>query len=240
VANKEEVSDSKRFSSGTMHALEMEEVESLVGARLAKKNKGNEKQDIKRRFLARLILGAVLLGLVVKILGSGGSSSANSDNEFNIDAAKPAGKQVETPPAAPIPTASTPSPVAANPVPAPVTPPVATPVATPAKPLPSSSSETSNVKFVYSNLATIVPLVDAHPPLDDKKKTELAEKWGHWHFWDGTGNRHFMLLQYKRPPLTRLSLFTRFTISCNCTSSDHQSSFNNNTYNRRRRDASDG
>jgi hypothetical protein len=222
-----------------MHALEMEEVESLVGARLAKKNKGNEKHDVKRSFLTRLILGAVLLGLVVKILGSVGGSSANNDNDFGSDAAEPTGKQVETPPAAPVPIASTPAPVAANPVPAPVTPPVATPVTIPAKPLPSSSSENSDVKFVYSNLATILPLVDAHPPLDDKRKTELAEKWGHWHFWDGTGNTNSMLLQGERPHLTHLSFFSQLTISCNFTSSNHLFSCNNNyTYNRRRRDAS--
>lgn len=39
----------------------------------------------------------------------------------------------------------------------------------------------------YEEIATIVPLAD-HPLPDEAAKNKLAEKWGHWHFWDGDAN----------------------------------------------------
>jgi hypothetical protein len=38
--------------------------------------------------------------------------------------------------------------------------------------------------YVYAKISTIPPLVD-HPFPDDATKQAMAEKFGHWHFWDG-------------------------------------------------------
>jgi hypothetical protein len=196
-----------------MQALEMEEVESLVGARNRKKlGRSASKADtqilasaVKKNFMTKVLVTAAIAMFTLFYIASSEELPDITD-KGSVDNK---GKATPVPTAAfveGVPSDPTESPVEdPQPVETPVSPPTESPVSPPTEspvsppteaPVPDSTTESpgssgavgkklfEDGKYVYSNFAKVKPLVD-HPLPDDEKKTELAEKYGVWKFWDG-------------------------------------------------------
>ncbi|KAG7356197.1 hypothetical protein IV203_000883 [Nitzschia inconspicua] len=187
-----------------MQVLEMEEVESLVGARKKIGNRNNTNKNkanfgawaLRNDFLPKVVVlaCAILLGMLYL-------SAKEDDNQQ-----KPIGDvEIKTP--APMmdllptdPPTNAPEPKQDDPPidPIPTEAPKPNPTESPTEAPKTQSDETENNNdnngeddeatnpFGYSHYATIQPLVD-HPLLSDNDATKkaLAEKYGKWHFWDG-------------------------------------------------------
>jgi hypothetical protein len=182
-----------------MQALEMEEVESLVGAGSRRKlaaNRNNSNSNANsndlvasavtnRSFMTNVIAvaGIAFMALLYISASDAGEAKANTAGHQQVKG--------EGSPAPAMPPISITvgngnedgGPGAGG------GPPVAPPTSSPVNPSPPVNPQTAPTtpaagNYMYSKYATILPLID-HPLPDDAKKAALAETWGSWHFWDG-------------------------------------------------------
>lgn len=180
----------------TMQALEMEEVESLVGTgrknaslNRSKTNDAISSFAVKRDFLTKVVIVACAAMLVLLFITASDTEKEGSGTIEEKPPSSPLAPVVELAnPEAPAPVAND------NP---PVAPPTNPPVTTPAQPQPETPGSSGTTPaggtgstffedggYMYSKYATVVPLID-HPLPDDDTKKKLEEEWGSWHFWDG-------------------------------------------------------
>jgi hypothetical protein len=178
-----------------MQALEMEseETQSFVGTGRKKINRGESNVDfVARQFTDPGFLGKVLaVAFVILLILM--AVSTNDDTGFSGDVETKPPHSAPTTPAVPVPatTTTTPAPVP-KPTPAPVpdsnSSPGTSSGSTPADDDDDDDDDDNGKNDgggnKYSNYATIVPIPD-HPLPDDETRSQLEEKWGRWHFWDG-------------------------------------------------------
>jgi hypothetical protein len=172
-----------------MHALEMEEVESLVGAGSRKKAAASRGGGINNDILASVALNKNFLTRVVVVacLAVLALLYTSAIDKSDIAPATP----VESSPssAAESPSVAKPKPTVSNPAPKPTSSSASTPTGSTTSGgggggKDSSGGKDTDESYMYSKFAVVHPLVD-HPLPEDATKQALAEKWGHWHFWDG-------------------------------------------------------
>jgi hypothetical protein len=167
-----------------MHALEMEEVESLVGAGSRRKATASRARGKKNDMLASVALNKTFLTRVVvvaclAIFALLYTSAVEVDKVDKVDIVR--ATPVESPPAPTTSSASTPTGSTTE----------STAGSTAGSTTgsssgngDSSSGKVEDESYMYSKFAVVRPLVD-HPLPNDATKQALAETWGHWHFWDG-------------------------------------------------------
>ena len=194
-----------------MQVLEMEEVESLV-SNASRKRLGNvngKKMTRKDSSVAacaslcsnslpKLVVFAclILIGILYMSAQNGGdggmveledietkaphTTTNSSMSEVKVTPMPTDNIQiaVPSPPPVEIPKTTTP----------PTTPPTPPPVKVPENVETTSTTENkpdnNNDAYLYSKVATILPLID-HPLPNEEEKAALDEKFGRWHFWDG-------------------------------------------------------
>ena len=174
-----------------MQALEMEEVESLVGPGRKKLNQSRQGKKattdglisalVKRDFVG-YIVGVAMVAIVLLLYwashdaADGGKNTNTNTNPVDLEY-KPSTPSSSSSSSIPAPEAVVAPPPTNPPVaPAPTPPPTTAPPTDPPKPVDNSMN-------LYSKFATFIPLVE--PPLpDEETRMELAKKWEKWKFWD--------------------------------------------------------
>jgi hypothetical protein len=189
-----------------MQALEMEEVESLVGPGRKKLNQSRQRkgngtdgfaQVAVRRSFVTYIVGAAMVVIVLLLYVSTHEAATDTTNpDPSTKAPAEAASTVITAPTTdgggprepePAPVALAAPPTAAPVVVLPATPPPTEP--SPTEPpktegAADNDSTSENDMNLYSKYATFKPLMD--PPLPSEENSQkLVEKWGKWSFWDG-------------------------------------------------------
>jgi len=173
-----------------MNVLEMEqEMESLVGSkkhgasaagkrqlgRNASEMGGMAKAVVQRNFMTNVVVAAGVVLLLLLYLSAGGSSGQGGDHGSTGSV------QPKPPVAAPTSADAADAPSSTTPEA-----PKSSPTFRPAIPQePANTDEDAPLPInMYSKFATMDPLPQT-ATTDEATAAKLAEKWGHWHFWDG-------------------------------------------------------